>query len=153
MSLGADVAILKRVPFFRDFTEEHVRLVAFSAESLSLLEGAILYSEHQALDSAYVVMAGVWEAQRGTGARALVREVAVGELLAPRALIVEVQAPETVRAASAARVLQIRRTVFRRLLDAYPDITAALRARLAEGLVTASDDLRRAGQRIGAVRL
>jgi CRP-like cAMP-binding protein len=153
MSLGTDVAILRRVPFFRDFTEEHMRLVAFSAESLSLLEGAVLYSERQALDSAYVVMAGIWEAQRGAGARALVREVAVGELLAPRALIVEAQAHETVRAASAARALQIRRPVFRRLLEAYPDITAALRARLAEGLVAASDDLRRTGRRIGAVRL
>jgi CRP-like cAMP-binding protein len=58
-----------------------------------------------------------------------------------------------VRAASAARALQIRRPVFRRLLEAYPDITAALRARLAEGLVAASDDLRRTGRRIGAVRL
>jgi CRP-like cAMP-binding protein len=153
MSLGADVAILKRVPFFREFTEEHMRLVAFSAESLSLLEGAVLYSERQALDSAYVVMAGAWEAQQGTGTRALVRDVGVGELLAPRALIVEAQATETVRALSAARVLQIRRPIFRRLLEAYPDITAALRARLAEGLITASDDLRRAGRRVGAVRL
>ena len=153
MSLGTDVNILRRIPFFRDFAEEHVRLVAFSAESLSLAQGTVLYSEDQALDSAYVVASGGLVAERGTGARTQSRQIPVGELLAPRALIVEVRAAETVRAATNARVLQLRRGVFRRLLEAYPDIAVALRARLTEGLVTASADLRRAGERLGAVRL
>src|SRR5215207_1186308 len=112
MGLGSDVTRLKSVPFFHGFSDEHIRLLAFSAEGRPLSPGTVLYAEGERLDAGYVVTAGALEAARDVDG-APVRAIAVGELLAVRALIVEAVASETVRATAPSTVLQIRRTLFR----------------------------------------
>ena len=57
-ALDADVDILRGIPFFAGFSEEHLKLIAFSAESRSLPEKLLLYDEGQLLHSAYVIMSG-----------------------------------------------------------------------------------------------
>ena len=148
MSLDADISLLGAVPFFQVFDEEHLRLLAFSAEARSLPAGMVLHEEGQLLHSTYVITKGLVTASRGEQSRNL----GPGALIDERALIVEVRAMETVRVAEIAQVLQIRRTVFRRFLDEYPKMAAAIRARLASRVVQSATDYNRIARRIGAIQ-
>ncbi len=148
MSLDADIRLLGAVPFFQVFDEEHLRLLAFSAEARSLPAGMVLHEEGQPLHSTYVITKGLVTASRGEQSRSL----GPGALIDERALIVEVRAMETVRVAEIAQVLQIRRTVFRRFLDEYPKMAAAIRARLASRVVQSATDYNRIARRIGAIQ-
>jgi len=148
MSLDADIAVLGAVPFFTGFDDEHLRLLAFSAEVRSLPAGMVLHEAGQPLDSAYIITKGSVTALRGEESRTL----GPGTLIGERALIVEAKAMETVRVAEAAQVLQIRRAVFRRFLDEYPKMAAAIRARIADRVAQSAADYKRIGRRIGAIQ-
>jgi len=148
MSLASDMALLRNTPFFEGFSEEHLKLIAFSAESRSLPEGTVLYEEGQLVHSGYVIGSGALEGVRKKGEGEETRIIAPGEMLAERALLVEARARETVRVTQAATALQMRRPVFRRFLEEYPEIAAALRARIAARLGLAAAEYRRAGERL-----
>ncbi len=148
MSLDADIALLGSVPFFAGFDNEHLRLLAFSAEARSLPAGMVLHEAGQPLHSSYVIKEGEVIASRGEDSRTF----GPGDLLGERALIVEAKAMETVSVAKAAQVLQIRRAVFRRFLDEYPQMAAAIRARIADRVVQSAKAYDRTARRIGAIR-
>ena len=143
-TLETDIDILAALPFFQGFSAEHLKLIAFSAESRSLPEKLLLYDEGQLLHSAYVVVSGSLRGERkvpGSSERA-VRSIGPGVVLGERALILDTRATESVRVESRARVLQIRKVSFRRLLQEYPDIAVGLRARLAQSVIQIAEELR-----------
>lgn len=148
MSLDADIALLGAVPFFEGFDEEHLRLLAFSAEARSLPVGMVLHEAGQPLHSAYVIKKGLVTASRGEKSR----NFGPGFLIGERALIVEAKAMETVCIAETAQVLQIRRAVFRRFLDEYPEMAAAIRARIAGRVGQSAADYNRIARRLGAIQ-
>src|SRR5688500_15292294 len=136
MSLETDVDVLRRISFFEGFSDEHLRLIAFSAESRSLPEKLLLYNTGQLLHSAYVVVSGALHGERkGKGDAVETRAIGPGVILGERALILDTRASESVRVESRARVLQIRKVMFRRLLREYPQIAIALRTRLSRNVV------------------
>ena len=153
MSLEDDLDLIRHIPFFAGFANEHLRLIAFSAESRSLPEKLLLFDEGQLLHSAYVIMSGSMRAERKgkDGGQPVTRDIAAGVVLGDRALILDTRATESVRVASRARVLQIRRVTFRRLLQDQPAIAVALRARLARTVVHAAQEFSAAAQRIAAI--
>jgi CRP-like cAMP-binding protein len=148
MSLDADIALLGTVPFFAGFDEEHLRLLAFSAEARSLPVNMVLHEAGQPLHSAYVIAKGQVTASRGEESRTF----GPGALIDERALLVEAKAVETVRVAKSAQVLQIRRAVFRRFLDEYPEMAVAIRARIASRVAQSAADYNRIARRIGAIQ-
>ena len=154
MSLEEDIEILRLIPFFEGFSSEHLRLIAFSAESRSLPEKLLLYDEGQLLHSAYVVVSGRLRAERRLkGAAApLQRQIGPGVILGERALILEKRATESVRVEERARVLQIRKAMFRRMLQDYPEIALTLRSRLMRHVVQASAEFSEVARRLAATR-
>ena len=74
-------------------------------------------------------------------------------ILGERALIVDTRATESVRVESRARVLQIRKAMFRRLLQEYPEIALALRSRMTRGMLQAASELNQVAQRLGAIQI
>ena len=58
MSLDSDIKVLERVKLFEGFEPEHLRLLAFGADSQVFEEGQILYSRGDASDGGYVVVEG-----------------------------------------------------------------------------------------------
>lgn len=148
MSLDVDIALLGAVPFFEGFDDEHLRLLAFSAEARSLPAGMVLHEAGQPLHSCYVLKKGQVIAARGEESRTF----GPGALIGERALIVEAKAVETVQVAKSAQVLQIRRAVFRRFLDEYPEMAAAIRARIASRVTQSAADYNRIARRIGAIQ-
>lgn len=148
MSLDADISLLGTVPFFAGFDEEHLRLLAFSAEARTLSAGMVLHEAGQPLHSAYVITKGLLTASRGEESRTFGPGVLIGE----RALIVEAKAMQTVSVAKSAKVLQIRRAVFRRFLEEYPEMVVAIRARIAGRVAQSAADYNRVARRIGAIQ-
>jgi CRP-like cAMP-binding protein len=154
MSLDSDIDVLRHIPFFAGFSSEHLRLIAFSAESRSLPEKLLLYDEGQLLHSAYVVVSGAMRGERkGKGGTVVKREIGPGVILGERALVLDTRASEAVRVESRARVLQIRKAMFRRLLQEYPEIALALRARIARSVMQASAELGEMARKLASVQL
>jgi CRP-like cAMP-binding protein len=148
MSLASDIALLGQVPFFERFSEEHLKLIAFSAESRSFPDGMVLYEEGQLLHSAYIIGSGRLEAACQERGGEVTRAIGPGEMLAERALLLETRARETVRVTEPAMALQMRRPVFRRFLEEYPEIAALLRLRIAARLGVAAAEYRAVGERL-----
>jgi len=153
MSLDTDVDVLRRIPFFDGFSDEHLKLIAFSAESRSLPEKLLLYDEGQLLHSAYVIVSGSLHGERQVagGDKTLSRTIGPGAILGHRALILDTRASESVRVESRARVLQIRKAMFRRLLQEYPEIAVTLRARIARDLIEVSAELSDVARRLASL--
>jgi CRP-like cAMP-binding protein len=153
MSLELDIEVLRQVPFFHGFSDEHLRLIAFSSESRSLPEKLLLYDAGQLLHSAYVVAAGTLRGERkGKDGKVESRIIRAGAILGDRALIVDTRPTESVRVEERARVLQVRKATFRRLLQEYPEIALALRSRLSRNLLTASRELDKVARRISSIQ-
>ena len=152
-SLDSDVDVLGRIRFFEGFSPEHLKLIAFSAESRSLPEKLLLFDEGQLLHSAYVIVSGMLRAEHKVkGTEKLVRrEIGGGVILGERALILDTRATESVRVESRARVLQIRKAMFRRLLQEYPEIAATLRRRLTRGIVETATEFRQVAARLAQI--
>jgi CRP-like cAMP-binding protein len=153
MSLASDIGLLRQAPFFERFSDEHLKLIAFSAESRSFPQGMVLYEEGQLLHSAYIIGSGALEGTRKQGEAHETRAILPGAMLGERALLLESRARETVRVSEAATALQLRRPVFRRFLEEYPEVAAILRARIAARLGIAAAEYRRAGERIAGAGL
>jgi CRP-like cAMP-binding protein len=154
MSLDSDVDVLRRIPFFEGFSDEHLRLIAFSAESRSLPEKLLLYDDGQLLHSAYVVVSGAMRGERKVRGEAVeTRAIGPGVILGERALILDTRASESVRVESRARVLQIRKVMFRRLLQEYPEIAVALRARLSRNVLLSAAELAKVAERLRVVEM
>jgi CRP-like cAMP-binding protein len=149
----SDVDVLRRIPFFEGFSDEHLKLIAFSAESRSLPEKLLVYDAGQLLHSAYVVLSGALRGNRTDKETEAVesRVIGPGMMLAERALILDIRADESVRVESRARVLQIRKVMFRRLLQDNPQIALTLRSRLTRSVLEAAADFEAVGQRLRAL--
>lgn len=152
--LEADLEVMRRIPFFQDFSAEHLHSVASSAESRSLPEKLLLFDEGQLLHSAYVIISGSMRAERKgkSGGEPARREIGPGVLLGERALIVDTRASESVRVVTRARVLQIRKTNFRKLLQENPEVAVALRARLSRMVVQAAAEYSEVARRLAAIQ-
>lgn len=155
MSLDSDVDVLRNIPFFEGFTPDHLKLIAFSAENRSLPEKLLLYDEGQLLHSAYVIADGALRGEHkvpGTG-KVVERAIGPGLILGERALILDTRADESVRVERRARVLQIRKVMFRRLLQEYPEIGATLRARLARNVIELANSFNEVRTRLDAAEV
>ncbi len=152
-SLDSDVELLRTIPFFHGFAEEHLKLIAFSAESRSLPDKLLLYDEGQLLHSAYVIASGSLRGQhkiKDTD-RIESRQIGPGVILGERALILDVRADEAVRVESRTRVLQIRKVMFRRLLQEYPEIAVTLRTRMTREVIHTASALSAVAERLKAM--
>jgi CRP-like cAMP-binding protein len=151
--LPEDMEALRRIPFFWDFSDVHLDALAAQAESRSLPEKLLLFDEGQLLHSAYAVITGTLKAERRPkgGGEPVRRAISAGVLLGERALILDTRASESVRVESRARVLQIRKSNFRKLLQDFPELAVALRARLSRTLLQAAAEYGEVAKRLAAI--
>jgi CRP-like cAMP-binding protein len=135
LSLEDDINILSGVSLFEDLTPEQLRLLAFGAERVSVYRGRDLYREGQKAECGYVIAAGeiqlIRETERG---RVLLKELGPGMVLGELALITETRRLTGAVAADDSQVIRINRSLFRRMLEEYPETAAALHASLSERL-------------------
>lgn len=131
MALDDDIRILSGVAFFDGFTSDQLRLIAFGAERIALPEGELLFLEGEAADCAYILLDGQIELFTADGARRSKGRARPGAMLGELALIAGAARPASAEAATDSRLLRISRKDFRRVLEEYPDLAAALHKRMA----------------------
>ena len=126
MALKETIAVLGQIPFFAALGPEPLRLVAFSAESLVLREGEVLFRKGETSDAGYVVMSGI-VVLRGESEDEPATLAGSGTLLGEIALIVDTVRPATATVRDAANVLRIPRIMVHRVLEEFPETPAAIR--------------------------
>lgn len=132
MALDDDIRILERVRLLEDFTPEQLRLLAFGGETMRLRAGRELFQQGAPADCAFVVASGTVELFReADGRRVVVGTAGPASLLGELALITGTERITGALAATDIEVIRLNRSLFRRILEEYPDIAAALHARIA----------------------
>ncbi len=136
MALDDHIRILSGVRLFEGLTQDQLRLLAFGAERMQLPPDRKLYREDDDADSAYVVLGGkiILYRENEEGERVVVGTVGSGAMLGELALIADSRRLTSAVAAGEAEVLRLSRSMFRRILEEYPETAQALHARITEDL-------------------
>lgn len=142
MALDDDIRILGKVDLFEPLTAEQLRLLAFGAERLTLRAGRELFREDQIADCAYVVVSGeISLFEQNTKGSHHLYTAKSGSIIGEFALITETQRSNRARAETESEVLRLNRSVFRRILEEYPEIAVALHQYVSEGLIKLVSEL------------
>ncbi|MEJ8476308.1 Crp/Fnr family transcriptional regulator [Roseibium algae] len=127
MSLTQDIAILQKIPMLSEFTDDQLRLLAFSAESLDYRNGMTLFEEGDRADGGLAIASGDVSLQkRGSDGFEEVDLAMTGTLLGETAMLVETTRPCRAVAVGGVRVIRIRRALFKRMIQEYPDLARGL---------------------------
>ncbi|WP_141068292.1 Crp/Fnr family transcriptional regulator [Brucella melitensis] len=136
MALDDDIRILGTVGLFESFTPEQLRLLAFGAERLVLRAGRELFREGQSADCAYIIVTGtITLFHEGDEGRVTIRPVGPGAILGEMALIAQTTRLTGAVADVETEVIRISRSIFRGILEEYPEVAAALHAHISRNLV------------------
>lgn len=136
MALDDDIRILGTVGLFESFTPEQLRLLAFGAERLVLRAGRELFREGQSADCAYIIVTGtITLFHEGDEGRVTIHPVGPGAILGEMALIAQTTRLTGAVADVETEVIRISRSIFRRILEEYPEVAAALHAHISRNLV------------------
>ncbi|MEO9526614.1 cyclic nucleotide-binding domain-containing protein [Roseibium sp.] len=127
MSLAQDIAILNQIPMLSDFQDDQLRLLAFSAESMDYSRGQRLFDQDDRADGGLVITSGMVSLQtRGADGFVEVDRVGPGTLLGETALLAENRRPCRAEATEAVRIIRIRRALFKRMIQEYPELAQRL---------------------------
>lgn len=135
MALDDDIRVLSGVRLFQGFTHEQLRLMAFGAETVTLAAGKKLYAEGAPADCAFVIVSGdigLYRLQNGKRER--VSTESDGAILGEFALIAESQRLLEAIAERETKLLRLSRSMFRRILEEFPDTAAILHRRISANL-------------------
>lgn len=136
MALDDDIRILSKVGLFETFNGEQLRLLAFGAERMVLRAGRELFHEGQSADCAYLVVSGhIVLFHRANNERVPLRSVHAGSIIGEMALLAQSDRLTGAVAEEETEVIRLSRTVFRRILEEYPELAASLHQRISADLV------------------
>ena len=142
MALDDDIHILGNVGLFESFSPEQLRLLAFGAERLVLRTGRELYHEGQSADCGYIVVSGKIALFHQTDqGRVTIRPVAPGAVLGEMALIAKTNRMTGAVAEEETEVIRISRSIFRRILEEYPELAAMLHHHISKNLLELISDI------------
>lgn len=152
MALDRDLELISAVPFFQGIGQEALKLLAFSADPRDYADKERIFSGGEVADGGLIVIDGAVElVDERRRPPKVVERLGPGTLLGEIALIVENRRPTSCFAVGPTKILFVRRALFRRMLDGYPDIAVVLEARLAEALQGIAPQIGRIGDRLGAI--
>ena len=144
MSLEDDIRILSGVTLFEDLSTEQLRLLAFGAERVKLAKGRELYREGQSAECGFIIVSGAVDLFRETPrGRHVVKKVVPPMVLGEVALITETSRLTGAVAAEDSEIMRINRSLFKRMLEEYPQMAFYLHERLTDQL---HDLLQRIGE-------
>jgi CRP-like cAMP-binding protein len=127
MSLAQDIAILKQIPMLSEFQDDQLRLLAFSAEGMEYSRGQRLFDQDDRADGGLVITGGTVSLQtRAADGFEEVDRVGQGTLLGETALLTENRRPCRAEALDGVRIIRIRRALFKRMIQEYPELARRL---------------------------
>jgi CRP-like cAMP-binding protein len=142
MTIEDDIAFLERVPTFAQLGFSALQIVAIGSETKQLEDGEVLFRAGETADAGYVIQEGSLkltkhDPRRSDPSITLGPGVLVGEL----ALVTETIRPVTAIAAEPTTVIRISRSLFRKVLEGFPEAARLMRDRLAERANQANDEI------------
>ncbi len=143
MSLATDVERLSKVPLFAHLEPEALRLLAFSAETVALKKGDILFEAGDVADCAYVVLTG----SLNLAHQEFEKTAPPNSLIGETALTVITSRPASARALEPATLLKITQPTFRRVMQEYPECALRVHQHLAQNLKSFTRELENLRQR------
>ena len=141
MSLEDDIAFFAQVPMFAVLGKDALRILAISAEAKSLPSGAILFYAGELADGGYIVQEGSILLEPGTLQEGKEVTVGRGTLIGELALLTDMVCPATAIAKEHTVVIRITRTLFKKMLEGYPDAAVRLRDIMAARVDSWTRDL------------
>ncbi|WP_045679294.1 Crp/Fnr family transcriptional regulator [Martelella endophytica] len=127
MALSRDIETLRRTELFSGFSDEQLRLIAFTVTRLKVEAGELLCAEDGESEGAFLIETGTLSLEAGGRSAGI---AGPGSLLAEAALISPVPYRFSAAAREAAEILFIRRDQFLRLVAEYPAIATEMDRRL-----------------------
>ena len=144
MSLESDIAILRNVRLFDGLQTDQLRLLAFGAEHRRVRKGEFVFRENARADAGFVIVAGDVALTRGRGDEAkIVSRHGPGALLGEICLITETTRPASAQTETDCDLIRVSRTLFRRMLEEYPEFAAILHQRIRDELEAMLADIER----------
>jgi len=135
MSLDLDIALLSRVAMFEHFQPEHLRLLAFGAEKRTVSAGSVIFQQGAYADCGYVVSQGTVEIVAGDpGDPEVLGRYGPASLIGEIAMISEGNRNVTAIAADQVELIKITRTLFRRMLEEFPELAEVLHRRISSSV-------------------
>jgi CRP-like cAMP-binding protein len=135
LALDDDIRILSGVGLFSELTAEQLRLLAFGAESVRFPAGREIYRENAPADCAYVVVSGRVVLYRDNeGVAVAVSRLGEGAIIGELALIAETKRLTYGAAETDVELIRLNRTLFRRILEEYPEAAADLHRKMMNDL-------------------
>ncbi len=142
MSIEDDISVLERIATFAPFGFSALQIIAIGAETRQLQAGDILFRAGESADAGYVIMQGAVKLTR-KGTRKTVPEITLGPgvLLGELALLTETARPADATATEPTTVMRIPRSLFRRVLEGFPEAALLMRDRLAQRINQATEEI------------
>jgi CRP-like cAMP-binding protein len=142
MTIEDDIAFLERVPTFAQLGFSALQIVAIGSETKRLDDGEVLFRAGETADAGYVIQEGSLkltkhDPKRSDPSVTLGPGVLIGEL----ALVTETVRPVTAIAAEPTTVIRISRSLFRKVLEGFPEAARLMRDRLAERANQATEEI------------
>jgi CRP-like cAMP-binding protein len=142
MTIEDDIFFLERVPTFAQLGFSALQIIAIGSEARQLESGEVLFTAGDTAEGGYVV-------QEGSLKLALPNAdpsdpgitAGPGVLLGELALITETKRPVTATALEPSTVMRITRSLFRKVLEGFPEAARLMRDQLTERANTATDEL------------
>jgi CRP-like cAMP-binding protein len=129
MTIEDDIAFLDRIPILRRLGPSALRILAIGAEGYRLEPGQVLFKAGDVADCAYAVQEGSFALKPEHSEAEMI--AGPDTLLGESALLAETTRPTTATAREPAAVLRISRTMFRKMLEGYPEAAHRLREVIA----------------------
>ncbi|HEY6833774.1 MAG TPA: Crp/Fnr family transcriptional regulator [Pseudolabrys sp.] len=141
MNLEDEIAIFERVPTFAALGKQALQVLAIGAETRNLPSGAVLFYAGELADGGYLVQDGSLLMEPGTFSEGKEYTVGPGTLIGELALLTDMVCPATAIAKGPTVVIRIPRSLFRKMLEGYPDAAEKLREIMSTRLQTWTREL------------
>jgi CRP-like cAMP-binding protein len=143
MALTDDITLLSQVPLFESFNDEMLRLIAFGSERRKVAKNRPLFHEGSSADCAYVILSGNFKLlQRDRRGKPIqVGEAHKGDLLGELAIISAANRKVTAMAVEDSEVMRIHKSMFRRMMEEYPEIASMFSQRIRQNLSRMLDEI------------
>ena len=142
MTIEDDIFFLERVTTFAQLGFSALQIIAIGSEAKHLESGDVLFAAGDTADGGYVIQEGKLKlalphaAPSDPGVT-----VGPGPLLGELALVTETKRPVTATAIEPSTVMRITRSLFRKVLEGFPEAAVLMRDRIAERANEAADEL------------
>ena len=132
MSLEDDIVFFEQVPTFAALGKQALRILAIGAETKHLPNGTVLYYAGELADGGYVVQEGSLLLEPNSPLEGKQFIAGPGTLVYELALLTDSMCTATAIAKGPTVLIRISRSLFRKVLEGYPDAAQKLRDMMVE---------------------